>query len=331
MLNILAISDSGEGYGLATKLAKEKNFVKFCANSDTGRGFKLPKRVDNLNPEDEEDVILCLQNTPTIAKGVDGLVGMGRVVIGSGGFLTRMMDLEFREKFMKLIPEKSREGKSYEVYRFFNPIKGYLPFYIVNHPTRRLMDGEHGALYPTTGNVVSIQESFEGEDFEAIEGFLRRVNYTGVVGLVYQGANAEEFIPQLNLGMLYAFSELCLFTFTELFMSLLYELPFTGKFRAGFGVSVLVSLPPFPYVLPQFTPLSNVVEQKNGVEKHFVYEDIFKADDGELFTGTYGLVGWSTAYGVNVREARRRVYRTISNALTNPNLQYRRDIGDKEV
>lgn len=329
MLNILAISHSGEGYGLATKLAKEKNFVKFCSNSETGTGFKLPKRVSSISQEDEEDIILCLQNTTLISEGISPLVDMGRMVMGGGGFLTKLFDKDFSEKFLNLIHKKPLEGEEVEVFRFFNPTVGYLPFYIINKPYRRMMDGDHGSFYSTFGNVVFVAtDSVYSYSFEDVEGFLRKVSYTGLVGFVFKGEGVQEFIPQLNLGMLYAFFELCLFPFTEILMSLLFDLQFTGKFRQGYGMSIMVSTPPFPFIYSNITPLDVFVEQKEGFEKHFVFEDLLK-DVDNTYTGSFGVIGWSTAYGSTIREARRRVYRTIANAFSNPSLQYRRDIGEE--
>jgi phosphoribosylamine-glycine ligase len=40
-----------------------------------------------------------------------------------------------------------------------------------------------------------------------------------------------------------------------------------------------------------------------------------------------GVLGVATAKGTDVREARRRVYRTVQNAVTSRVVQYRDDIG----
>jgi len=329
MLNILAISENGEGYGLATRLAKEKNFVKFYTSGYTGTGFKLPKKVDSVNQEDEEDLVLCLQNTPSIQTGVEGMAGLARVVMGSGGVLTKLVDPEFQEKFISLVKPLPEGGEEkIEVYRFFG-LNGYLPFYILNKPSKRICEGEKGAFCQSTGNVVRVEDEFKhAQAFEDIEGLLKKVGFVGLVGLEFKGSKVGRFIPELNLGMLHAFLELCYFSFTELFMSLLYELPFTGKFRAGVGLSVMVSLPPYPYACYNLIPLENIVVEKEEYMKHFFLDDVVKTPEG-LLTGSHGLVGWSTAYGVNLREAKRRVYRTIKNVVKSPALQYRKDIGEE--
>lgn len=329
MLNILAISENGEGYGLATRLAKEKNFVKFYTSGYTGAGFKLPKKVDSVNQEDEEDLVLCFQNTSSIQTGVEGMVGLGRVVMGSGGVLTKLVDPGFQEKFISLVKALPEDGEDeFEVYRFFGS-KGYLPFYILNKPSRRICEGEKGAFCQSTGNVVRVEDEFKySQAFEDIEGLLKKVGFIGLVGLEFKGSQVQSFIPSLNLGMLHAFLELCYFSLTELFMSLLYDLPFTEKFRSGIGLSVMVSMPPFPFECFSLIPLEDVVVEKEEYMKHFFLDDVVKTPEG-LFTGSNGLVGWSTAYGVNLREAKRRVYRTIKNVVKSPGLQYRKDIGEE--
>lgn len=328
MLNILAISENGEGYGLATRLAKEKNFVRFYSENYTGEGFKLPKKVSTISKEDEEDLILCLQNTSYTQEGVKGMVDMGRVVIGSGGILTKLSDTGFQEKVKSLIRKNGdEEGDFREVYRFYGT-NGYLPFYIENKVNKRVCEGEKGAWCISTGNYIKVKDSFPySYIFEDIEGLLSKVGFIGLIGFEMTGSKVNRVISELNVGMIHAFLELCHFSFTELLMSLLYELPFSGKFRQGVGLSVMVSIPPYPFSCYSNIALDEVLVYKDEFVKHFFLDDVMKTPEG-LSTGSHGLLGWSTAYGTNLREAKRRVYRTINNIVKSPALQYRKDIGE---
>lgn len=330
MLNILAISETGEGYGLAKKLSKERNFVKFYSETETGSGYNLPKKVNNFIEDGKDsDLILCLQNSDNISRGAEKLAEMGKLIIGSGGLYTNLKDGEFLNKFRLLLSHQKDIDKYEEVecWRMFNG-EDYLPFYILNIPTRRIMEGEKGSEYLSTSNCVTIAETFRfSTTFEDIIGFLRKSGFVGFIGFKF----SEKTIPQpfntLNIGMLYSFFELCPFPFTELLLSFISGEVYMPKFKEGFGISIMLSLPPFPFFFSEFLELNYYLKEVPGAEKHIVLEDSLKINNIDC-TGSFGLLGWVTAQGVSIREAQRRVYRTISNCLVSRDVQYRTDIGE---
>lgn len=329
MLSVLVVSENGEGYGLATKLAKEKNFVKFCSsNTQIGTGIKLPKRTNTINPEEEQDLTIFLQNTVPSARVADGMGKMGRAVIGSGGLWGKLLEDNFRHQFELLLGthEVTEEGE-FEVYRFFNADLGYLPFYITNYATRRMMDGNWGSEIQSSSNTVTVSTQHKyGSVFDKIETFLHKAKFAGVIGFLFKEKALWGIIVQLSLGMLYALMELCYFSLTELLMATIYSVPFTGKFRAGIGMSILVTMAPYPAFLPCIESQHDYIRLNSESEKHFVTEDLYMIEDNRV-CGETGILGWATAHGVNAREARRRTYRTINNIAQNRSLQFRTDIG----
>lgn len=330
MLSVLVVSKDGEGYGLANKLAKEKNFVKFYTEAETGRGYKLPKRVDHIDAEENQDAVICFLGEDGEFSGTDRVASMGKPAIGFGGLCTKLKDEDFHEKLLGLTKFGPHDGTGYEydMYRFFNG-STYLPFTIVAVQDRRIGEGDRGLECESAGCTVKVVMGEQDNAFKDLERFLAKAKFVGLIGFRYVSGIQTHILTRLNCGMLYAFCELCYFPFTELLMSVLYDLPFTGKFRSGVGVSVLTSLPPYPFPFPTVVPLGSFVLQDDDYMKHFVVEDVWVDVEGRKWTGSHGIVGWSTAFGTNVREARRRAYRTLRNAVINKNLQWRSDVGER--
>lgn len=99
---------------------------------------------------------------------------------------------------------------------------------------------------------------------------------------------------------------------------------------AKFAAAVRVTLPPFPYRAKAVeTPILGIDE---GNLKHFWPNDLCYNQGIYSTAGESNDLGYFTARGDSVREAQRRVYRTIRN-LQAESLQYRTDIGalNKEV
>lgn len=99
-----------------------------------------------------------------------------------------------------------------------------------------------------------------------------------------------------------------------------------------YAAAVRVTLPPFPYWSGQRVPCETIHGINEGNLKHFWPNDLCYNQGVYSTTGESNDLGYFTARGDTVREAQRRVYRTIRN-LAAPAIQYRTDIGatNKEV
>lgn len=84
------------------------------------------------------------------------------------------------------------------------------------------------------------------------------------------------------------------------------------------AIAVRISLPPFPNA---GTPEQRVYLPSEGAAKHLWLVDVSRGQAGVVD----GDVGWVTARGKDMRECRRRVYRTIK-GMAIQELQYRTDI-----
>ncbi len=329
MLNILAISETGEGYGLARVLTKERNFVKFYSGAETGRGIKLPKKIDSIEEETENsDIVLCCQNTPAISKGAQRLASMGRFVIGSAGLYSKLLDINFLNSLYNLIDKpivEATEDYDYEVWGMFNG-DVWLPFYIINSVSLRIND-KKGARCTSTGNCVKISDTFAySRVFEGITGFLKKSGFVGFMGFKFISGAFAGICTSLNIGMFYALKELLYIPFTELLLSLISGEVYKPKCREGFGISVMLSLPPYPYICPFPITIKEYLNLNEDILKHLVLEDIVEEASIQS-SGTFGLLGWATAFGITTREARRRAYRTINNVVKVREIQYTPEVG----
>lgn len=94
----------------------------------------------------------------------------------------------------------------------------------------------------------------------------------------------------------------------------------------NYGIAVMISIPPFPY---QADKVDNVeIENYNSNnEKHLWMLDVNKPNGIMRCAGSSGAICYATSFGKTVKEARRRVYRTVDR-LSIPQAQFRNDIGE---
>lgn len=324
MLSIMAISETGEGYGLAQLLSKERNFVKFYCATETGRGIKLPKKVDRIEEtEEDSDITICCQNTKNISAGAGRLASLGKFVIGSAGLYSNFLNSSFLKGFYSLISEQLfpfEDMYNYEVWAMFNGTS-WLPFFIINGTTLRI-NGNRGARCVSTSNCVIVSDTFRFRKvFDDITGFLNKQGFVGFIGMKFVNNSFAGVCTTLNLGMFYALHELMLSPMSELFLAFISGEMYKPRLRKGFGISILLSSPPYPFFSQNVVELDQMLHLATDSLKHFVIEDIV-LDRGKNFTGTFGGLGWATAFGSSVREARRRVLRTVSNIVVQSSIQY---------
>lgn len=106
-------------------------------------------------------------------------------------------------------------------------------------------------------------------------------------------------------------------------------------FRSDWGLGIDVCVPPYPlHSDPDMYKdvLVQGIDESN--RRHIWLYDVYKMDNKYLCAGCGGDIGAITARGDKidgyfpVRDAKRRVLRTISNLII-PDVMYRRDIGDR--
>jgi len=235
-----------------------------------------------------------------------------------------------------LLQEKI-EGIEISTEGWFNG-KNFIAF---NHTIerKRFMEGNKGPNTGCMGNIVWTCEEDKLVKYALLPltSFLKRQNYIGPLDVncivTPQEAYFLEFTARFGYDAIYAL--------LELLKGSLFDLLFgcaTGtslpSFKPYYGIGVRLSLAPYPLgEVEDFKPFKGlrVVEIPEEAKKHVWLHDVMLKDNEVVLSGTGGAFACVTAWGENIRECRRRVYRTISNISLTNDIQYREDIGaDKE-
>lgn len=108
------------------------------------------------------------------------------------------------------------------------------------------------------------------------------------------------------------------------------------KFKTGYGVTVTVAVPPYPYYVEvntaetsQGLPISFLKPITPREWQHYGFEEAAQDAQGGLYiSGNRGCVAHVSGYGVTIEEARTEAYNRVKN-LVIPKAFYRTDIGKK--
>jgi len=234
--------------------------------------------------------------------------------------------------------EKFVEGVEVSTEGWFDGEKFVLP---INHTfeEKKFMEGDKGGNTGCMGSVVWVcdRDKLFESTLGKLEPFLRRVGYVGPLdincivadkpyGLEFTarfGYNAiqvllEGFLPGEDLGyVLWRFATRNLDT-----------LPIGSDWL----VAVRLSIPPWPWVdeprILKELCYGVPVLYPEDASPHIWWDDVFREGRSVKCAGGDGVICSVSARGRSLREALRRVYRTIGNIRV-PNLQYRSDIGKR--
>jgi hypothetical protein len=321
MLSIIAISRRGEGYEFADKLAKEGHIVKFYTQEkrDTKtKENKNPKLIEKLDDhiESADLFLFCSSGFGTLA---DTLGKAGKVVIG-GGVFQDIIEKGFKERLFSLMPRyEVKDGFYIALEGWFNGKEWIKPFSFTmcNY---RLMENDKG---PTTTGVGFVTEFCEGRVFDetlmSLTKILVRETFVGpltILGLI----GVEGFVPLEIISTLTPSTLNMLECFKLGFGDFLFNIEEREELalKGTMAMATMLSSPPFPY---------EMVTNKNG------FLDVDKEAGKHFYQSLPGssVLGFVTARGVDVTEARRRVYRTIGNIVKSQDVQYREDIGKSKA
>lgn len=322
MASILMLSERGKSLPIAGRLKSEGHIVKVWIKNDTHKvlqGSRNPAIVRN-------PVVLLEQFDLIISEGLLSsqaieIEKMGKKVMGCGAVTDKLTtDKMYRAKVLDFLGVTTPpfEGITVELTGFMGA-NGFNPLIMLSLPSYYFMEKDKGSMTEGMGSLVVFLD--EGSKLTKtllpFAAFLLKINYTGPFNLSLNISGELWSIASLNTdlvaGNILAGAELLK---TSLF-DFLFGLPdgAEGKAWDGYGASVVLSVPPWPYggVTNESLGLIDVPEQAG---KHL------SLGDSKL-----GVLGVATAKGTDVREARRRVYRTVQNAVTSRMVQYRDDIG----
>lgn len=229
------------------------------------------------------------------------------------------------------------EGIEISTEGWFDGKKFVLPF---NHTyeEKKFMNGNLGPAIGCAGNVVEVAKEDDWiveKTLKKIETPLSKLNYIGPIDIncIVKPEEKEAYGLEWTMRLGYdAIWALC-----ELFQTPVID--FLRKFTIGrelempldensSAIAVRLSIPPYPYKSGDLPSKGIPVMFDKEALPHLWLSDVYKNNKGYFSAGVDGVICAVSAKGRDVRECKRRVYRTISN-MTIPNVQYRTDIGDR--
>ncbi len=211
----------------------------------------------------------------------------------------------------------------------------------INHSIidRHLMEGNKGPMVRSMGSVLWLSE--RDKLFDVTIGklipFLKKVEYVGPFGITARVTENKIHVIEINA----TFGYNTIFVLLEMYKgkvsTLISQLADRKlekmEFKSKLGIGVDLSILPFPMGNDgRFAGIS--IEGLNKFNlKHFWGYDIYSEKGKHTSAGLGGRIGTFTARGDDIegfsplRDARRRVYRTINNVKI-PDVMYRLDIGN---
>lgn len=180
------------------------------------------------------------------------------------------------------------------------------------------------------GNVVITskgENKLAQETIMKLKPFLTNIGYRGPVSIDAVVNEEGVYAIEAKAGLGYDAIEALLEGLQEPAIDLFFETAIGVKKEMSVGSDQMISVR--MYVTPE-APLAGmpIVGLNEHNLKHIFLSDVFKDAEGYKYSYGNGLLLKATASGRNIKEARNRVYRTLTN-LTALGKQYRTDIGKK--
>lgn len=318
MLNILILTKKGEGYGIAERLSSERNIVKFWTEEVKNCKSKSStvQIINNWGPHLEAADLVIL--TSSELGGILYQLAKGRRVFGCGMVGNVLeSDPSFKVRVMKLlkVDEHIKEGVNVTIGGWFNGTRFILP-YIAFH-IERFMEGERGKIVEGMGCVSKFLECSLGKRIlNPLEELLKSLSFYGALEvdciMNENSVNIKNITTKFRNGCFQSLLE----GVKEPLGELLVTLPTKDRspeVGSDWNISVGLSIPPWPFSTNG--NFSFTLEVPIPARRHVWIENV------------NGFLSYVTARGQDIREARRRVYRTVDNLITSKDIQYRRDVG----
>lgn len=311
---------NSEGLPLYRRFANEGCITKYW--SKEGKSYSGVRNVSNYT-DSAESADFIIITTPGLGGIGEDLLQRCGTVYGGTRFGDFLLTNEGIRSFLRMLNTTSLEdGVEVSFTGFFD--KGWIkPFYSTLQYSR-FMDRDKGCIAPYMGTVgMCFTEGLAVDKiFSQVEVLLQRGGFKGMVEVkvkIYEDEFMVTDIKPFFTPSLYSYAELLTIPLNDFFFPSTVRdvIAKTNKV----AMSAMLTLPMYPYGGPgKFEkPLINLKK----AEKHFWLTDPL----GEASS----ILGWSTAWGGDLIEAHRRVYRTIKNIVNIPDVQYREDIGFKKI
>lgn len=251
---------------------------------------------------------------------------------------------EYHDKVKIVTLQEKVEGVEIGVGRYFNG-KDWVGPIEINFEHKRLFDGDIGPLTGEMGTLAWFDGNEKNVLFQRtiakMKDYLAKIDFRGdfEINFIVSGDNIYplEVTPRMGSPIVHLQSEFIDCRWAEFLKAIASGKSFNLKWQKGYGIVVLLAVPPFPYVYnsKQNSPIGSSIYFKNinnVDQRHIFFEGVAKKyiiGKEEFFVSDKdGCVLYVAGVGKTVEKARKKVYNII-NKIYIPKSFYRSDIGIK--
>lgn len=244
----------------------------------------------------------------------------------------------------KITLQKKALGIEIGVGRYFNGNDWIGPIEI-NIEHKKMFPGDLGPTTSEMGTLAWYDGNEENKLFKEtlakLKPYLKEIDFRGDIDvnciINEKGAFALEMTPRLGSPIIHLHSEIHASPWHKFLKAVADKKNFQLKWKKGFGVVVLVAVPPFPYA-PRMKGISSlgleVFFHPSIINSHFKHVHFEGISVEKLKTGGWrhyvsdhpGYILYVTALGKTIDEARKKT-NAILKKIHIPKMFYRNDIG----
>jgi phosphoribosylamine---glycine ligase len=206
----------------------------------------------------------------------------------------------------------------------------------------RFFPGDIGPLTSEMGTLAWYSSNENNklykETLEKIKPYLKKINFRGdfeINCIVNEsGVYPLEATPRLGSPIIHLHSEIHTSPWGEFLYAIARGEKYDLKWKKGYGMVVLVAVPPFPYTEKSQKNLLygsyiyfDKVEEEN--KKHIHFEEVSYNINKKRYyiSDTRGYILYVTGVSPSLKKTQEKVYNIINNIYI-PKMMYRNDIGD---
>lgn len=239
--------------------------------------------------------------------------------------------------------QRKAVGVEIGVGRYFNGNDWVGPIEI-NIEHKRMFPGDLGPSTTEMGTIAWYDDNENNrlfrETLAKLKPVLAEIRYKGdfeINCIVNEsGIYPLEITPRFGSPIVYVHFQIHQSPWGEFLKAIADGKSYDLKWRKGYGIVVLLAVPPFPYVKKLDTIslegagvfFDGVTDEDSG---HIYYEGIARRPSGDLYLSDgQGYVLYSTALADDLEKSKEQAYRIIEKIRV-PKSFYRNDIGDKFI
>lgn len=326
-MKILYLTTDSDGLGIAKRFLDEGNSVKVFLQDGSSAGDGLVNKVPSWRPElADADFVVC--GSLDFARYEEVFKQYGKPYIGSPD-AARVLLAGRRKQFLDHcgVTMCSKFEHKVMIHGFFNGRDWVKPL-LISVIDNTLFPGDLGPEIGCMGCTMKVIKKWPAF-VEKIGKGLRKLGVRDLISIPF---NCKMEVLGVGCGFLSdvieGIAEGAKEDLSDFLFRLANGLPESINITTDYLITVRLTIPPFPYLgfIDETNYRINGLDEHN--LKHIFLSDVIFSEDNYYACSTTGNTLKVTARGRDLREAQRRVYRTLGN-LAVPSKQYRNDVGEK--